>query len=111
MSTSAQKPRIRLDKKDVRKGDLVEVKALVQHPMESGQRKDPDGRLVPRKILHKFVCTLAGKQVFSADLEPAIAANPYIQFKFRAEQSGTVVLVWIDDDGSNIIGQEMLTVG
>jgi sulfur-oxidizing protein SoxZ len=111
MSTLAPKPRIRLDRKEVRKGDLVEVKALVQHPMESGQRKGEHGKLVPRKILNKFVCTVAGKQVFSADLEPAIAANPFIQFKFRAEQSGPVVLVWIDDDGTNIVGQEMLTVG
>ena len=111
MSTSAAKPRIRLDRRDVKKGDIVEVKALVQHVMESGQRKGPDGKLVPRKILNKFVCTVAGRQVFSADLEPAIAANPFIQFKFRAEQSGPVVLAWIDDDGSNIVGQETVTVG
>ena len=79
------KPRIKLDKKEAKKGDLVEVKALVSHIMESGQRKDRDGKTIPRKILNKFTCTVNGKEVFSADFEPAISANPYIQFRFRAQ--------------------------
>ncbi len=106
----ATKPRIKLDKTQAKKGDLVEVKALVQHTMESGQRKGPDGKPIPRKILNKFVCTVNGKEVFSADFEPAISANPYIQFKFRAAESGPVVLTWTDDDGSKIVGEEKITV-
>ena len=104
------KPRIKLDKKQAKKGELVEVKALVSHVMETGLRKDAAGNVVPRKILHKFVCTVAGKEVFSADFEPAISANPYIQFKFRAEESGPVVLTWTDDDGSTIVGEESIKV-
>ena len=104
------KPRIKLDKKEAKKGDLVEVKALVSHIMESGQRKDNAGNTVPRKILNKFTCTVNGKEVFSADFEPAVAANPYIQFKFRAVESGPVVLTWIDDDGSKIVGEDRITV-
>jgi sulfur-oxidizing protein SoxZ len=104
------KPRIKLDKREARKGDLVEVKALVSHVMESGQRKDSSGKTIPRKILNKFVCTVNGKEVFSADFEPAISANPYIQFKFRAQESGPVVLTWVDDDGSKIVGEEKITV-
>jgi sulfur-oxidizing protein SoxZ len=104
------KPRIKLDKKQAKKGDLVEVKALVQHIMESGQRKDSSGKPIPRKILNKFTCTVNGKEVFSADFEPAVAANPYIQFKFRAQESGPVVLTWTDDDGSKIVGQDSITV-
>ncbi len=104
------KPRIKLDKTQAKKGDLVEVKALVSHVMENGQRKDSAGNTIPRKILNKFTCTVNGKEVFSADFEPAIAANPYIQFKFRASESGPVVLTWIDDDGSKIVGEEKLTV-
>ena len=76
------KPRIKLDKKQAKKGDLVEVKALVSHIMETGLRKDASGNTIPRKILNKFTCTVNGKQVFAADFEPAISANPYIQFKF-----------------------------
>jgi sulfur-oxidizing protein SoxZ len=104
------RPRIKLDKKTAKKGELVEVKALVSHIMESGQRRDSAGKIIPRKILNKFICTVAGKQVFSADFEAAVSANPYIQFKFRAQESGPVVLTWIDDDGSTIVGQESITV-
>jgi sulfur-oxidizing protein SoxZ len=89
---------------------LIEVKALVSHIMETGQRKDASGKIVPRKIINKFVCTVNGKEVFSADFEPAISANPYIQFKFKAQESGKVVLTWIDDDGSKIVGEESITV-
>ena len=106
----AVKPRIKLDKKEAKKGDIVEVKALVQHVMESGQRKDGAGNPIPRKILNKFTCTVNGKQVFAADFEPAISANPYIQFKFKAQESGPVVLTWTDDDGSTITGEESITV-
>ena len=107
---TAVKPRIKLDKKEAKKGDIVEVKALVAHIMETGQRKDAQGNTIPRKILKKFTCTVAGKQVFAADFETAISANPYIQFKFKAEQSGPVVLTWTDDDGSTITGEDTITV-
>ena len=106
----AAKPRIKLDKKEAKKGDIVEVKALVSHVMENGQRRDASGNVIARKILNKFVCTVAGKQVFAADFEAAISANPYIQFKFKAQESGPVVLTWTDDDGSTIVGEETITV-
>ncbi len=106
----AVKPRIKLDKKEAKKGEFVEIKALVSHVMESGQRKDADGKTIPRKILNKFSCTVAGKEVFAADFEPAVSANPYIQFKFKADESGPVVLTWVDDDGTKIVGEEKITV-
>jgi sulfur-oxidizing protein SoxZ len=105
------KPRIKLDKKQAKKGELVEVKALVSHVMETGQRKDSAGNVIPRKILNKLTCTVNGKEVFSADFEPAISANPYIQFKFKAQESGPVVLTWVDDDGTKIVGEDSITVG
>lgn len=104
------KPRIKLDKKEAKKGDIIGVRALVQHLMESGLRKDGQGKTIPRKILNKFTCTVNGKEVFSADFAPAIAENPYIQFKFKAAESGQVVLTWIDDDGSKIVGEDSITV-
>src|SRR5262247_873210 len=107
---STVKPRIKLDKKEAKKGDLVEVKALVSHIMETGQRKDAAGNVIPRKILNKFACTVNGRQVFAADFEPAVAANPYIQFKFRALESGPVVLTWTDDDGTQIDGEDAIAV-
>ena len=109
--TVSIKPRIKLDKKKARRGDVVEVKALVQHVMESGQRRDAQGKIIPRKILNRFTCTVNGKEVFSADFEPAISENPFIQFSFKAVESGQVVLTWIDDDGSKIVGEETIMVG
>ena len=106
----AVKPRYKLDKKEAKKGELVEVKALVSHIMETGQRKDNSGKVIPRKIINKFTCTVNGKEVFAADFEPAISANPYIQFKFKAQESGPVVLTWIDDDGSKIVAEDKITV-
>lgn len=108
--TILSKPRIKLDKTEVRKGDIVDVRALVSHVMESGFRKDGAGALIRRMIINKFTCTVNGKQVFAADLEPAISANPYLQFKFRATESGPVVLTWIDDNGEKIVGEEKITV-
>lgn len=104
------KPRIKLDKKEAKKGDIIEVKTLVSHVMESGQRKDKDGKAIPRKIINKFTCTLNGKPVFSCDLEPAVSANPYIQFKFKAVESGDLKLEWLDDDGTKIEAVEKITV-
>jgi sulfur-oxidizing protein SoxZ len=107
---SQPRPRIRLDKKEARKGDIVEVKTLVSHVMESGQRRDSSGNVVPRKIINKFSVELNGKPIFSADIEPAVSANPYMQFKFRAEESGTLKFTWVDDDGSKIEAEEKITV-
>ncbi len=107
---SQPKPRIRLDKKEAKKGDLVEVKTLISHVMESGQRRDSAGKVIPRKIINKFTAELNGKPVFAADIEPAVSANPYLQFKFRAEESGTLKFTWTDDDGSTIVAEEKITV-
>src|SRR3954447_10982905 len=71
------KPRIRLDKKTAQKGDIVEVKTLVSHVMESGQRRDSAGAALPRKIINKCTFKSNGKPLSAADLEPAISANPY----------------------------------
>src|SRR5260221_4134689 len=75
----AEKPRLKLPK-EAKKGEVIEIKTLLPHIMESGQRKDKDGKAIPRKIINKFVCEFNGKPVFTANLEPAIAANPYMQF-------------------------------
>ncbi|HVL73550.1 MAG TPA: thiosulfate oxidation carrier complex protein SoxZ [Beijerinckiaceae bacterium] len=107
---SQPRPRIRLDKKDAKKGDLIEVKTLVSHVMESGQRRDGAGNVVPRKIINKFMVELNGKPIFTADIEPAVSANPYMQFKFKAEESGTLKFTWVDDDGSKITAEEKITV-
>ena len=104
------KPRIRLDKKDVKKGDTVEVKTLVSHVMETGLRHDADGKLIPRMIINRFTCELNGRLVFECDPESAVSANPYFQFKFRPEESGTLKFTWIDDEGTRTEAIETITV-
>jgi sulfur-oxidizing protein SoxZ len=104
------KPRIRIDKRTVPKGDVVEVQALVSHLMETGERKDDSGVLVPRRILRTFSCVADGQVIFTANLTPAIAANPFIRFKFKALHSARLLLTWIDDDGSKIVAEEQITV-
>ena len=104
------KPRIRFDKKEVKKGDLIEVKSLISHVMESGQRRDASGNVIPRKIINRFTAEFGGNIVFAADLGPAVSANPYLQFKFKAHKSGTIKFTWIDDDGTKITAEEKITV-
>jgi sulfur-oxidizing protein SoxZ len=104
------KPRIKLDRQVVRKGETVEVKTLVAHVMESGQRRDADGKLIPRMIINRFTCELNGEFVFGCDLESAISANPYFQFKFKPEQSGILTFTWIDDEGTRIEATETIKV-
>src|SRR5215831_4883996 len=104
------KPRIRLDKKEVRKGDTVDVKTLVSHIMETGLRKDPSGKLIPRMIVNTFTCELNGKFVFGCDLESAVSANPYFEFKFKPMESGTLKFTWVDDEGVRVEATETIKV-
>jgi sulfur-oxidizing protein SoxZ len=93
------RPRVRVPAKAA-KGDVIQIKTLISHRMESGQRKDEQGQKIPRKIINKFVCKFNGRQVFSMDMHPAVSANPYIVFHVRVMESGTFEFSWIDDDGS-----------
>src|ERR1700722_13354177 len=104
------KPRIRLDKKQVKKGETVDVKTLVSHIMETGFRHSPYGKLIPRMIINSFTCELNGKFVFGCDLESAVSANPYFEFKFKPGESGTLTFTWIDDEGVRIEATETIKV-
>ena len=86
--------------KQVRKGEPFDVKLLISHPMESGQRRDAMGEAIPRDIINSFVCTYNGEDVLRADLFPAIAANPFLSFSAVADKSGTLVMQFTDDHGT-----------
>lgn len=104
------KPRIRLDRRDVTRGERIVVKTLVAHVMETGFRKDLDGKPIPRMIINTFTCELNGALVFGCDLESAVSANPYLEFSFRPQESGTLSFTWIDDAGTRITATETITV-
>jgi sulfur-oxidizing protein SoxZ len=82
------------------KGEIFKVKSIINHQMETGFRHDAQGRVIPRKIIHKFVCRYGGEVVFSVDLHEAISANPYIEFYLRATESGRLEFIWEEDGGS-----------
>ena len=92
-------PRVRVPRQ-ARKGEVVEIKTLMSHPMETGFRRDVQGQLIPRHIIHTFVCKYNGEEVFRADWHPAVAANPYLVFYTVATESGRLQFEWIDDDGT-----------
>jgi thiosulfate oxidation carrier complex protein SoxZ len=102
--------RVRLSSTEVAAGEIVEVRTLVNHPMESGQRRDAEGALIPRDTLTGFRATFEGELVFECVFEPAISANPYLAFTLAPPRSGTLVLTWIDDDGSETTASEALVV-
>ena len=81
------------------KGEIFQVKALISHQMETGLRHDSEGKVIPRKIINKFVCRYNDVVVFSVDLHEAVAANPYIEFYLRATESGRLEFDWEEDSG------------
>ena len=91
--------------------DIVEVKILISHPMETGFRTGPDGNLVPRNIIHDFRCLYGGEEVFRAEIFPAIAANPFLSFFLRATETAEIELLWADETGQEHSERRRLTVG
>jgi len=80
-------------------GEVIEIRALISHPMETGYRPGPDGKVLARDIIRRFSCRYNGEQVFSAELHQAISANPYIGFFTVATVSGTLEFSWEGDNG------------
>ncbi|MGO3928192.1 thiosulfate oxidation carrier complex protein SoxZ [Rhodopseudomonas pseudopalustris] len=108
--SSAPTPRVRVPAQ-AKPGELIEIKTLISHEMESGQRKDASGKIVPRKIINKFVAEFNGKPFFEAEWNPAISSNPFQSFFYKAAESGEFTFTWKDDDGSNYVSKNKITVG
>ena len=96
---ASAKPRVKVPK-SAAAGEVITIKTLISHKMESGQRKDKDGNVIPRSIINKFTCEFNGQPVFTCDLEPTISANPFFEFSAKVTESGTFKFTWNDDDGS-----------
>jgi sulfur-oxidizing protein SoxZ len=80
-------------------GEIIEIKTLISHPMETGYRRDGVGNILRQDIINRFVCLYNGLEVFRAELSPAIAANPFLSFYTVAVESGTIELQWTNDQG------------
>jgi sulfur-oxidizing protein SoxZ len=96
--------------KTAAKGDTIEVKALILHPMETGFRAGTNGRIIPRNIIEHFSATWNGVEIFRMDFSPAIAANPFVSFCAVAAESGTIAFRWTGDEGFVAEHQVAVTV-
>lgn len=96
--------------KTARRGEVIEIKLLISHPMESGQRRDAMGQTIPRDIIHSLRCSWNNETVLDAELFPAISANPFLSFTALAEQSGTIVVTFTDDHGVEQTESRAITV-
>ena len=83
--------------KSARKGEVIELKALILHPMETGFRPGTNGTIIPRNIIERFTATWNGEEIFAMTMSPAIAANPFVAFSTRATESGKITLAWSGD--------------
>lgn len=108
---SNTKPRAKISPANPKVGDVIEVKTLVSHVMETGLRKDKNGKVIPRNIIHSFKATFEGEPVFSGDLHPGISANPYIAFHMKVTKPGALELTWVDDSGETLSTTVSVTVG
>src|ERR1700730_17947306 len=93
-----------------KRGDIVEIKTLIQHEMETGFRPDNMGRRIPRNIITDFVCKYNGEEIFRAELYPAISANPFFAFSTIATESGTLIFEWTGDNGFSATESAKITV-
>lgn len=103
------KPRIRVQK-TAKKGEVVEVKTLITHPMENGQRKGADGKAIPRLIVNTLAVTYDDKPVMTVKLETAVAANPFMSFFVKVEESGTLKFTWTDDEKNSWTAESRVEV-
>lgn len=92
------------------RGEVIEIKALIQHPMESGFRRGSRGEAIPRDIITQFECRHNDRLVFSADFHPAIAANPILTFYAVVRSSGEFVFTWTDQNGERWSDSKAITV-
>jgi sulfur-oxidizing protein SoxZ len=92
-------------------GDVITIKTLISHPMESGQRKDKDGKTIPREIINRFTCDFNGKNVVDVTLDPAVSTNPYIEFDAKIDAAGDFKFTWYDDDGSVYSDTKTIALG
>jgi sulfur-oxidizing protein SoxZ len=93
-----------------KRGDIIEIKTMMSHIMETGYRRTADGKVVPRDIITGFTCRYNGAEIFRADLFPAIAANPFVTFFAVATESGKFDFEWIGDNGFAETASAAITV-
>jgi sulfur-oxidizing protein SoxZ len=90
--------------REAKRGEVIQIRIAIQHPMETGFRFDVSGRAIPKNVINSLVARYNGVEVFRAEMGSGIAANPYLQFYTLADASGEIEFSWVDDSGA--IGSE-----
>ena len=93
-----------------KRGEVITIKSLISHVMETGFRPNATGQLIPRDIIKEFVCTYNGTEVFRAEFFPAVSANPFVSFTTVATESGTITMTWRGDNGFHATESVAITV-
>ena len=93
-----------------KRGEAIDVRILIQHPMETGFRFEVGGSAIPKNVVNQVVCRFNGEEVFRAELGSGIAANPYLEFQVVAEASGSFEVSWVDDAGERGSGSASIAV-
>ena len=83
--------------KTAKRGETIEIKALIQHPMETGFRPGTNGQIIPRNIIEHFSASWNGEEIFKMSFSPAIAANPFVSFFTVARENGRIDFLWTGD--------------
>ena len=96
--------------KTAKRGQIIEIKTLISHIMETGFRRTETGAIIPRNILTELVCTYNGDEIFRASLYPAVSANPFITFFTIAKESGTLTFKWTGDHGFEQMESASITI-
>jgi sulfur-oxidizing protein SoxZ len=93
-------------------GDLADVRVLMAHPMETGQRKDPAGKIVPLHFIQTITAQLNGKTVFNADVSQAVSRNPVFAFKVKGAKAGDKLsITWQDNKGEKRTDEVVIRAG
>ena len=104
------KPRVKVPKKAAA-GEVITIKTLISHKMESGQRKDDEGNVIPRSIINRFTADFNGQNVIDVTIEPAVSTNPYLEFEAMVPEAGEFKFTWYDDDGSVYEEAKSIAIG
>jgi sulfur-oxidizing protein SoxZ len=96
--------------KTARRGEAIEIKALILHPMETGFRPGTNGRIIPRNIIEHFSARWNGEEIFAMAFSPAIAANPFVSFFTVARESGRIDFLWTGDQDFRVTESVSITV-
>ena len=96
--------------KQAKRGEVIEIKTLISHQMETGFRHGTNGRMIPRDIITTFTCRYEGEEIFSTTFFPAIAANPFVTFYAVADKSGAFTFTWEGDNGFSVTEEAKIVV-